>query len=225
MKHNRDISLGYLHYSGYMGGWDWQSARWPRFYKGGFEGGPIAWFDDMMNSTLVFSSMTNFPVGIHNTLDLSGEIFGAGIQGKIENIPAGYSYSTIMYCGNDGLNAAFMGWGDMLLKFYGKQRPLPDDTISTMVDYLGYSTTGYYFYNPLIGDANTGNYQKTLMAVHQYNQEMNLPIGYYLIDSFWYGEHIYNNAVSQWEDNPEFLAQVNIIFINLIILFINIILI
>lgn len=172
-----------------------------------------------MNSTLVFSSLNNFPVGIHNLVDTRNHrmnrkiqrSFSVGIQGKIEEIPAGFSYTSILYCSGGGMNSALMEWGDVLLSYYNKARPSVDDKISNMVDYLGYSTTGYYFYNPLQGDPNYGNYQETLMAIHKYNLKMKIPIGYYLIDSFWYGEHIYDNAVYLWEDNPEFLAQVSIL--------------
>lgn len=169
-----------------------------------------------MNSTLIFSSLTQFPVGIHNLLDKKNpqeiqslRYLAAGIQGKIEEIPSGFSYSSILYCSKNGMNSALMEWGDILLSYYHKPRPSIEDELPSMINYLGYSTTGYYFYNPLQGNSNYGNYQETIMAVHNYNRKMKIPVGYYLIDSFWYGEHIYDNAVYLWEDDREFLAQVS----------------
>ncbi len=45
-----------------------------------------------------------------------------------------------------------MSWGDLLLAKYGRTRVLPD--ASVVLQYLGYSTTGYYFYNPLDGNSS-----------------------------------------------------------------------
>ena len=159
-----------------------------------------------MNSTLVFSSLNYFPLGIHNLVD---GVWSAGLQGKLQTIPAGFVHSTILYRSGDGLNAALIGWGDILLRVYGKERPSPSTRVSLVVDYLGYSTVAFYFYNPLRGDPNYGDYQDTILKVFQANEDgPALPYAYYLVDSFWYGEHIYDNAISLWEDSEDLLAQV-----------------
>lgn len=177
------------------------------------------WFDQDLNTTVVLSSLNQFTLGIKAIVerqsgDRTNVELAVGLEGQLLNIPSGFVYQSIMYFGSSGINDAMMRWGDVLLRYYNKQRPTPSSLKSVVLDYIGYSTTGFYFYNPLQGDSGTGNYQETLMAVHKYNQQMKLPYHYYLIDSFWYGEQLYNNTVFLWQDSDVLTAQVKFSFIH-----------
>lgn len=72
-----------------------------------------------------------------------------------------------------------MGWGDLLLTRYGKARVSP--TASVVIQYLGYSTTGYYFYNPSDGNRSYGNYEETLLEFKDYSTQLGIPYRYYLM--------------------------------------------
>lgn len=102
-------------------------------------------------------------------------------------------------------------WGDAVMQWHGKKRTALDHDV--FVSHLGYSTTAYYFYNqcdcgyhfprqceatdhsgtgtdntPPPGLKGCRNYEDTLIAVHHDHLETGLPINYFLVDSFWYGE-------------------------------------
>ena len=115
-----------------------------------------------------------------------------------------------------GANAALAEYGDFILSRHKKQRPLGNHTIESA--YLGYSTTGYYFYNlcdcsdPIdnphqrtnctaAGSAirNCSSYQDTLEAVHDALEAAGIPYRHMLLDSWWYGENIYG-GVALWEE-------------------------
>lgn len=51
--------------------------------------------------------------------NFNGE-FTAGLQGKIENITAGWSHATLLYA-SQGVTASFKEWGTLLLRRAGKQ--------------------------------------------------------------------------------------------------------
>eukprot|EP01048_Picozoa_sp_COSAG05_P002598 COSAG05_NODE_108_length_18693_cov_7.956709_8_plen_222_part_00 len=50
------------------------------------------------------------------------------------------------------------------------------------------------------------NYEDTLIAVHHDHLRTGLPIGYFLVDSFWYGERRHG-GVWMWEDTPELVGD------------------
>ena len=123
---------------------------------------------------------------------------------------------------SSGINAALHEYGDILLsKSNVKQRPNILSNIgpsNEIKDYIGYSTTAFYFYNPCdcynfsndsahlqcSGDNTAFNgchsYQDTLTAyykdmistmdkTHTYST-----MKWILIDSWWYGEAYYNGV-------------------------------
>ena len=115
-----------------------------------------------------------------------------------------------------GPSAALRLLGDALLSFHNKTRPgMNFDGIHAG---LGISTTTFYFYNPcdcgrfanntcppddggnpgrLI---NCSTYADALERVAAVWRERQIPFSHMLLDSFWYGEGVFN-GVSEWEDD------------------------
>eukprot|EP00026_Physarum_polycephalum_P002700 Phypoly_transcript_02708.p1 GENE.Phypoly_transcript_02708~~Phypoly_transcript_02708.p1 ORF type:complete len:605 (+),score=75.81 Phypoly_transcript_02708:816-2630(+) len=185
-----------------MAGYAFQTGMFPDNYIGGYQAGPLVLFDNSLNS-LVMSPLTYFLSSITNLNSTDNRLI-TGVQGKVLEIPAGYGFDYVLSL-DQGLNTAMMSWGDIMLARYGKERLPP--TISTVVQYLGYSTTAYYFYNPISGNESYGNYEETLLDFNAYSKQLGIPYRYYLLDSWWYGEYDIYNGVWMWEDNHELLAQ------------------
>jgi len=116
-----------------------------------------------------------------------------------------------------GANGALAEYGDFVLGRHRKARALGNHTREA--SHLGYSTTGYYFYNlcdcrdvmdnthkrtncSAAGSAipNCSSYQDTLEAVHDALVAQRVPYGHMLLDSWWYGEGIYGGA-ALWEES------------------------
>jgi hypothetical protein len=125
-----------------------------------------------------------------------------GLQGKMQSVPKGFKFEYVLYAGQ-GVHRTFLGWGDVLLAKYHKTRVLP--SASTVLAYLGYSTTGFYFYSPLDFNQSNGNYEQTMLDFNDYSKSIGIPYRYYLLDSWWYGEYTIYNGVWKWEDSPDFL--------------------
>lgn len=77
---------------------------------------------------------------------------------------------------------AWDGFGNLLLARAGKSRARA--SASAQTSQLGYSTVGHFFYGILKG----ASAEKTLAAVSDAFAAARLPVGYYLIDSWWYRE-------------------------------------
>lgn len=124
-----------------------------------------------------------------------------------------------------GVNAAMLALGDGLMAVTGKARPT-HATAGPIYTHLGYSTTAFYFYNPCDGGrwpngtsppgrshlpgptgAACATYADTMAAVRDGWSGLP-PVRHVLLDSFWYGEGIFN-GVSQWTDSPSLMAQVD----------------
>ncbi|XP_077991624.1 uncharacterized protein LOC144445853 [Glandiceps talaboti] len=101
----------------------------------GLYGGPLALFDNALN-TVVISSFTEFMAGSHH-LQLPGNYISYGIMGNASMIPKDFNYQTIVYYGQ-GVNQAIYEWGDVLLRYYGKTKAAMKSDL--MVNYLGYYT-------------------------------------------------------------------------------------
>ena len=126
-------------------------------YRGGYEAGPLALFPPSLEHVLVMSPLDSFMVTQHN---INGSDAGAGtelrfgLQGLLHTLPIGFSVdfvlsvsvptATVVHSGV--IAAAFMGWGDVLLRAHGGVRTPPD--ASVWISKLGYSTTGVFHYNP-----------------------------------------------------------------------------
>ena len=50
------------------------------------------------------------------------------------------------------------------------------------------------------------NYEDTLIEVHRSHQRQGLPISYFLVDSWWYGEREHG-GVWMWEDTPTLVSD------------------
>jgi len=89
-------------------------------------------------------------------------------------------------------------WGDVLLHHYGKQRATLDVDIPTQ--YLGYWTDNgaYYYYITLEGM----NYEETMLAIQDHMEQIDLPVQYYQLDSWWYYKGL-NNGVKEWDARPD----------------------
>ena len=114
--------------------------------------------------------------------------------------------------------------GNALLSFYGKIRPSPDGQ-GKIFTQMGYTTTIYSFYDPCdCGQWPSGTctapgtphgmpgpcrtYEDNLRYIQSSLLAQGLPpTGHVMIDSWWYGEHIYN-GVSLWEDTPALMDVV-----------------
>lgn len=98
-----------------MAGDGFQTGVFPANYVGGYTGGPLALFDANLN-TVVISSLSFFLSAITNLNDTDNVLI-SGVQGKVLSIPAGFSIDYVLHC-DQGVNTAFMGWGDILLYKY-----------------------------------------------------------------------------------------------------------
>ena len=123
-----------------------------------------------------------------------------------------------------GPGAVLRALGDALLAFHNKTRPAMNfDAIHAG---LGVSTTTFYFYNPCDcgrfanntcppdDGSNPGRlrdcatYADTLEYVVADWRARRIPFTHMLLDSFWYGEGVYN-GVSEWSDTPDLMAAVH----------------
>ena len=93
----------------------------------------------------------------------SSDAIRYGLAPSYTSTPAGYQIETAMVASSKrvispgraqpeqasmppgGINAALSEYGDYVLTYHGKARSGP--TVTREVEYLGYSTTGFYFYN------------------------------------------------------------------------------
>lgn len=125
-----------------------------------------------------------------------------------------------------GVSATLMSLGDAIMDINGKVRPQTDSS-GPIYTGLGYSTTGVYFYDPCDGGRwpngtsppgrshmpgpngiNCVTYADTLTAVFNDLSTSSIPpIHNLLLDSWWYGEGIFN-GVSMWEDSPSLMKTV-----------------
>ena len=97
-----------------------------------------------------------------------------------------------------------MTWGDAMLALGGKARAQHD--AAPMVSHLGYSTTAFYFYDPLAGEscacglaldlipevyslahpkALPFSDADTLLKVDAYLLREQIPVKHYQLDSWW----------------------------------------
>jgi len=124
-----------------------------------------------------------------------------------------------------GPGAALRLLGDALLAYRSKPRPaINADSLHAG---LGVSTTTFYFYNPCDcgrwanntcppdDGSNPGRlpncmtYADTLERVVASWRSAKIPFTHLLLDSFWYGEGVFNGGVSEWEDDPALMQQVH----------------
>ena len=144
------------------------------------DGVPLAFFDETAR-TAVLSPLTSMLATVY---DNSEGALRCGVQGSALSLPAGYQTESILHVGSksDGVNGAFLSWGDLLRQRYNK--PAPSFTRHAQLERLGYSSIGHYFY----GIEKNKTAADTFLAMSDYAKRVGLPYSYYLIDSFWYRE-------------------------------------
>ncbi len=104
--------------------------------------GPIVVFTHDLSASIVISAFSNFMA--HNQYyDTDNSILYYGVMGSVQSIPAGYVIETIIYAG-EGINSVMLGWGDVLLQQYGKERDAYKRDFT--LRYLGYSTDNGAYY-------------------------------------------------------------------------------
>lgn len=158
---------------------------WDNQFKGGTRGGfPIVFYDQYisLNDAVVFSPIDSFLESILVTSRTFDGQLAFGFNGKMRELPRGYSASSVAFLSNEGVRGAVRGWGDMLLKKYGKTRLKGDENLALRK--LGYATDNgaYYYYNTIPGK----NYEETMLEVLKYYNESGLSISYLQLDSWWY---------------------------------------
>jgi hypothetical protein len=150
-------------------------------------GAAVGFFNDS-GYTLVLSPASSFLSSVIAAAAPAPRRGGArrvlrcGVQGAATSLPPGHSTSFLMHAGQ-GVPETFMSWGDQLLAMYRKARASPSSSIS--LQYLGYSTTGAYFY----AHRKNETYAQTLLAVKDDAKARNIPYRWMLIDSWWYFEN------------------------------------
>jgi hypothetical protein len=141
-------------------------------------GTPWLLFDDRARAALI-SPADHFLLasmagdGVHE--------IASGLNPGARDLPAGFSYSTLMAFA-PGIHAAWQAWSGALLSLQGKTRPGNDADIG--LRYLGYWTDNgavyYYNYDPALGYA--GTLEKLAARYHREH----IPIRYLQLDSWWY---------------------------------------
>lgn len=94
--------------------------------------GPLVLFRKNMTAAIVISSANNF---MAHSQYYDGSQLAYGPMGSITSLPAGFTLETIIYA-DVGVNAAMLGWGDLLLARYGKHRDAFKRDFT--LNYLGY---------------------------------------------------------------------------------------
>jgi hypothetical protein len=130
--------LGFLAWSdcmcpGHVGPWTAAGVSPNNF---GSTGGVVALFNRTLG-TLVLSALDNYmTAGLTWSASLNN-VFGAGFNGNLDGIPAGWKHQTVLVAGV-GVNDTMNAWGDILLAAGGKTRTPIDGDFQT--SYLSYWT-------------------------------------------------------------------------------------
>jgi len=163
-------------------------------------GAPAAFYNSKLRA-VVFSPLNNYMIGMQTKSTHFGHNLAFGLNGKVEELPAGFVHRTILTVGQ-GLNETFYNWGDILLAYSGKARTSP--TADILIQYLGYWTDNgaYYYYTT---EPNK-TYSDTMIDVYKYVTSTGLPVKNYQFDSWWYFKGI-NQGVSLWEPTPTIFPE------------------
>jgi len=159
--------------------------------------GPLILFSDEMD-VLIFSPLNHFYVSL---IDFKDGVIRYGIEGEIQDIPAGFEHNFILVSGK-GMNATIERWGDLLRAQTGKLRV--DRYADTGLSYLGYWTNAgaAYYWKTIPGK----NYEQTLLAVKAEADTMGIPYRYFQIDSWWYYTKkpgLTVKGTKRWEPRPD----------------------
>jgi hypothetical protein len=139
---------------------------------------PWAYFDASGN-TFIVSPAAHFPLA-YTTQDQTGAIV-AGINPAIANLPAGFTYETMLVVAK-GVNHTWDVWGRAMTDLQGKVRPGTQSDPSLIA--LGYWTdsASKYYYNYV----QSMGYEGTLKAVKDDFARNGIPLNSMQLDSWWY---------------------------------------
>lgn len=243
---NNNLDLGTLEYTGESCGFMVAAhGKYPGISGGGGNGMIVVTPRDI-NGGGSSSSLVIGPVTEHFANQASGDsdAISYGVASSFEFIPKDYVIETVLVLSSSaknfvspgmnsperasipsgGVNAGLAEYGDFVLSRHGKSRAIGNHTTETT--YLGYSTTGFYFYNlcdcqdPMKEDTHrrthctdspiTGchTYEDTLIAVDSSLKRRGIPYHHMLLDSWWYGENLHG-GVWMWEDLPAVVQNVS----------------
>jgi len=139
---------------------------------------PWICFDSQWN-TVILSAASHFMVA--QTAVLAAGDLASGVSPQIASLPAGFTQQTLLVIEN-GINRAFLDWGNLLTRITGKVRPANDADVT--LSKLGYWTdagSSYYY-----SSAPGLSYPDTLSAVQAEFAQQGIPLGYIQLDSWFY---------------------------------------
>ena len=90
----------------------------------GNSGTPLALYSER-GSAIMMSPVSAMMTSQIVFADLVGTSMGVGHNGKVAEVPPGWTQETL-FVGGTGVNATVMAWGDLILARSGKHRTLPD---------------------------------------------------------------------------------------------------
>ncbi|XP_067661068.1 uncharacterized protein [Haliotis asinina] len=198
------IPLGYLSYAGQMfGSYGLMAGEWgPSSFNivDGIKSGPLALFDRVKTAnTVIFSPANRFMSSSiwRQNSSTGGDNVYWGTMGGVEKVPLAVETSHILFYGNQGINKAFVSWGQILKRWHGRtdQYVKSDFTLN----YLAYGTDSgaYYCYRSEEGK----NYQDTVLDIKSYMAEIGVPIRYMQYDVTWYSD--LHSGVISWSSPPD----------------------
>ncbi|XP_067662767.1 uncharacterized protein [Haliotis asinina] len=200
-----DVPMGYLYFAGNQFGSQnmeanqWGDTTFDILY--GHGSGPLALFDRSKTAnTLIITPASEFMASSmyhQNNHKGKNNVFW-GVMGGVNTVPKDFETSYIMFCGNQGINKAFVSWGQILQTWYGHKEGFVKSDMT--INYLGYWTdNGAYYYH----ESEKGkNYQDTVLDVVSYIQQIGLPVRYFQYDDWWYYVDPHN-AIMQWKPRPD----------------------
>jgi hypothetical protein len=137
--------------------------------------------------TVILSSFSNYLVSTQQSSplarenDMSRGAISCGIEGLVQDVPAGFEHKHIMVSGQGILNT-FQEWGRALLEKAGKQIPskYKDDTLKYLV-YV--DDAGAYYYEHGFKEPGYKTYADLILAIENEARDHGLRIGsYHILD-------------------------------------------
>lgn len=140
---------------------------------------PVIFFDDNLN-TILITALDNFMINLI-TIENSNFKIACGLDGEIESLEKNYRNEFILHFGK-GINNSMETLSYLLRAFHFKEKK--SMYMDQVVSYLGYWTDNgaYYYYNPI----RNKKMSETIIEVDKYARELEIPIKYYNLDSWWY---------------------------------------
>jgi hypothetical protein len=186
---------------------------WDRKFVGNMPSGPqggapLILFDRDLH-TVVLSPLDNFMVSVQSgqSAGVAGTNFACGLQGKVTEVPAGFSQATVLSAGSNaggGVRDALISWGDILLARSGKARS--SGSSDTIIENLGYWTDNGAFYYYTTEPNST--YAKTIVdAVAYETQTEKLPVRNVQLDSWWYYKREGKDGLIDWVSMPSVFPE------------------